>query len=212
LNEDPFGGIITTEITVVHSTAANVEGQPFNGRRESLNGEARLYTVDVNVEPRKDEDRQLRNRIIHVPTITRNAALSQSNADAWLYARVAFLFFLVMVICWIPPTVNRLYSLVQPDQLVFGLNYTASLFLLLQGLLNCLIYMISSQTAVKNLVRTLSNRQPEPRRNVYLEDNEFSPLRGSTWKGSETKNTVDSGIREEWSAADVAYPQRSWRR
>ncbi len=189
-----------------------MEGQPFNGRRESLNGEARLYTVDVNVEPRKDEDRQLRNRIIHVPTITRNAALSQSNADAWLYARVAFLFFLVMVICWIPPTVNRLYSLVQPDQLVFGLNYTASLFLLLQGLLNCLIYMISSQTAVKNLVRTLSNRQPEPRRNVYLEDNEFSPLRGSTWKGSETKNTVDSGIREEWSAADVAYPQRSWRR
>lgn len=97
-------------------------------------------------------------------TLTRNAALSESNSEAWLYARVAFLFFCALLISWVPSSINRLYALANPDKYNFGLNYTESLVLPLQGFWNALVYVVTSQTACRDLWRSVTGAQVLPRK------------------------------------------------
>lgn len=174
LNEDPFGGQIpvTTEIEIVTesiesaengrkasiSLQKDVDGPPIPGVEEhhgthdidpySINIEA-----DQNVEP--NGRKQSQPDIGRLRSLTREVALQEINRDAWLYARVAFLFFCALLISWIPSSINRVYSLAHPDRLVYGLNYVEALVLPLQGFWNCMVYMVSSKTAVRNLFRSL---------------------------------------------------------
>ena len=56
-----------------------------------------------------------------------------------------------------------------PDTVVFGLNYTETLVLPLQGFWNALVYIITSQTACRNLWRRVfSNQPPVPRKDSYV--------------------------------------------
>ena len=98
-------------------------------------------------------DSRTRPELLRLPTLTRNAALAEENAEVWLYIRIAFLYFLAMIIYWIPASINRLVSVIKPDDVIFGLNYAAIYSLPLQGFLNGLVYYVSSQTAMKNLFR-----------------------------------------------------------
>ena len=152
LNEDPFAGTITTDIEVVFSE------EEHTGRFEGLSlqeqGKNNAYTVVVQGT---SYDSRSRPELLRLPTLTRNAALAEENAEAWLYARIAFLYFLAMIICWIPASINRLVSIIKPDDIIFGLNYAAICGLPLQGFLNGLVYYVSSQTAMKNLFRRSSS-------------------------------------------------------
>ena len=165
LNENPFGGIITTEIEVVVSTANGREsvtygdhvvfGSVFDGPRSlDRKNENAPYTVNVQGARSTDmHNERSRPELLRIPSMTRNAALAAENCEAWLYARVAFLYFVVMIICWTPASINRLVSVIDPDQVIFGLNFAAVIFLPLQGFLNALVYCVSSQTGVRNLFR-----------------------------------------------------------
>ena len=162
LNENPFAGTITTDIEVVFSQADNDERYEGYGIEEQ--GKKKAYTVVVQGT---SYDSRSRPELLRLPTLTRNAALAEENAEAWLYARIAFLYFLAMIICWIPASINRLVSVIKPDDLIFGLNYAAICGLPLQGFLNGLVYYISSQTAFRNLFRrsdyTPARRSPTRR-------------------------------------------------
>ncbi|KAL8748859.1 MAG: hypothetical protein Q9184_007048, partial [Pyrenodesmia sp. 2 TL-2023] len=88
--------------------------------------------------------------------ITRQEALlASSNPGAWLYARVAFLFFVSMLVIWIPSSVNRVYALAHPDHINYPLNYISALVLPAQGIFNCIVYVVTSRTAVKQFGRSL---------------------------------------------------------
>ena len=125
-------------------------GTIFDGHR-SLDINEGENPYSVNVKGLKAA--RVRPEILRFPSLTRKAALAEENCEAWLYARVAFLYFVVMMICWIPASINRLASLIDPSYVIFGLNYAAIVFLPLQGFLNALVYCISSQTGVRNLLR-----------------------------------------------------------
>ena len=165
LNEDPFGGVITTDIEVVVSMANGRQtvaygdhikaGTIFDGQRSlDINDGENPYTVNVKgLDAALMRDERSRPEILRLPSMTRKAALAETNCEAWLYARVAFLYFLVMMICWIPASINRLVSLINPFGVIFALNYIAIIFLPLQGFLNALVYCVSSQTGVRNLLR-----------------------------------------------------------
>ena len=163
LNENPFAGTVTTQIEVVfskdgrgHNDDDIALGSRFDrlGRQEEASRDP--YTVVVAGTP---YDSKSRPELLRLPTMTRNAALAEENAEAWLYARVAFLYFLAMIICWVPASINRLLSVVKPDDTIFGLNYVAILGLPLQGFLNALVYYVSSQTAVKNIFTRAVDRR-----------------------------------------------------
>ena len=181
LNENPFAGTsITTEIEVVFSKdgdSGNEErialgsrthfdrlDDQEQGRNHSVGGGGKSRNHSVSGSGQKDPytvvvagtpyATSTRPELLRLPTLTRNAALAEENAEAWLYARVAFLYFLAMIICWIPASINRLVSVIYPEKVIFGLNYVAIVGLPLQGFLNAMVYCVSSQTAIKNMFKS----------------------------------------------------------
>lgn len=71
----------------------------------------------------------------------------QANAALWAYAKVSLLFFLAMMITWIPSTANRIYSISNPGMVSMGLQYISVFVLPLQGFWNALIYILTSWDA-----------------------------------------------------------------
>ena len=172
-NENPFEGTVTTEIDVTtrvrraespSSIRRPSDGEmPIHGIEPQGGGDYDPYTVNVEVGP-QDKRQNSAPELFRMRTLTRNAALNEANADAWLYARVAFLFFCALLISWVPSSINRVYSLAHPDRLNFGLNYIETLVLPLQGFLNAIVYIITSQTACRNLWRSITGAQELPRK------------------------------------------------
>lgn len=106
-NENPFAGIITTEINVTYEASrSNPDGlsrspddnDVHRGQPDAFDP----YTVNVEVGERPKETSGSKPDIFRVRSLTRTAAMNESmNPGAWLYARVAFLFFLGMLIIWV---------------------------------------------------------------------------------------------------------------
>ncbi|MCJ1486643.1 hypothetical protein MMC06_006821 [Schaereria dolodes] len=80
-----------------------------------------------------------------------NAAL-EANAAAWGYTRTASLFYVSLLITWLPSSINRVYGLAHPKEISFGFNYAAGLVLPLMGFWNAIIYITTSWSAVKALL------------------------------------------------------------
>ncbi|KAL8886236.1 MAG: hypothetical protein Q9215_006034 [Flavoplaca cf. flavocitrina] len=185
LNENPFTtGVVTTEINVTigpadqHSPSADAKtngcnpfDKTFNGipgmEEGNNNNSLKPYTVDVGVGPNTRDRKPSKAEILQMRSITREEAMKENpNPGAWLYARVAFLFFLSMLIIWIPSSVNRVYSLAHPDRINFPLNYVSALVLPMQGVLNAIVYVLTSQTACRELVNALRGRGTMPWRHL----------------------------------------------
>jgi hypothetical protein len=82
----------------------------------------------------------------HIPA-RRNTAMEANNA-AWSYTKVAVLFFTAMLVTWIPSSANRLYSVVNQNQISPPLLFASSFVLPLQGFWNSVIYFTTSWSAV----------------------------------------------------------------
>ncbi|GFF43228.1 G-protein coupled receptor 1 [Aspergillus udagawae] len=85
----------------------------------------------------------------HDPYAQRRATARDVNSAAWAYTKYAMLFFIALLVTWVPSTINRLYALICPDNFNFGLNYTSSFVLPLQGFWNSIIYISISWPAFK---------------------------------------------------------------
>ncbi|OJJ08068.1 hypothetical protein ASPVEDRAFT_142955 [Aspergillus versicolor CBS 583.65] len=75
---------------------------------------------------------------------------SEVNVAAWAYTKYAMLFFVALLVTWVPSTVNRVYAFVYPEVSNFGLNYASSFVLPLQGFWNSLIYISISWRSFKS--------------------------------------------------------------
>lgn len=89
------------------------------------------------------------------PTRTQRRRNIEMNNAAWSYTKCAILFFTAMFITWIPSSANRVYSVVNNGKALLGLEYASSMVLPLQGLWNCIIYIVTSWTGCKNYFREL---------------------------------------------------------
>ncbi|KAL3469866.1 hypothetical protein BJX99DRAFT_240519 [Aspergillus californicus] len=74
---------------------------------------------------------------------------SEVNAATWAYTKYAMLFFVALLVTWVPSTINRAYAFAHPDRPNFGLNYASSFVLPLQGFWNSLIYVSISWRCFK---------------------------------------------------------------
>ncbi|KAL1966304.1 hypothetical protein VTN77DRAFT_4657 [Rasamsonia byssochlamydoides] len=153
LNENPFVNTITTEIEITHEERPIVKDSATQAVSDPL------ADVDYSVEVRVETQRQRPlPAALRMRSITRNVAERATNAEAWLYARVAFLFFVALLITWIPSSVNRVYALIYPNVLNFPLNYLASFVFPLQAFWNAIVYIITSQSACRHLWKSLFAR------------------------------------------------------
>jgi hypothetical protein len=80
---------------------------------------------------------------------------SAANRAAINYCKCALLFFIAMLVTWVPSTLNRLIELANPKESIFALNYASSMVLPLQGFWNAIIYIFTSLPASKALVRRI---------------------------------------------------------
>ena len=109
LNDSPFKNTITTEIQVVSrprpqrglsdisKPAINFDGTADNGGDDELNA----YSVNIEAGASDDYRRPSMPDLMRIRTLTRSAAVNEMNAEAWLYARTSFLFFLALLITWV---------------------------------------------------------------------------------------------------------------
>ena len=59
------------------------------------------YSVKIEVGKNEVQRRPSLPDIMKIRTLTRTAAVNEMNAEAWLYARTSFLFFLALLITWV---------------------------------------------------------------------------------------------------------------
>ena len=97
LNENPF--VITeTEVTITHEERVAAETGPADGDKYN---DYCPYSVNIEVNKLEKTTTKQLPTILRMREITRTAAITSKNAEAWLYARVAFLFFVVILITWV---------------------------------------------------------------------------------------------------------------
>jgi hypothetical protein len=77
---------------------------------------------------------------------------AQANRAALNYCKCALLFFVALLVTWVPSTINRVYTLVHPHTVVFGLDFASGLVLPLQGFWNAVVYIAISFPACKALL------------------------------------------------------------
>ncbi|KAF4556069.1 Hypothetical protein D9617_1g079440 [Elsinoe fawcettii] len=165
LNENPFKAVVTTSVhvtsepssTVPMAVASAPPPLPF----ESDLDMAPQYQTDIDAQSTqsfKSVDHPDVPAILRVRSYTRRVAEESVNPEAWLYARVAFLFYIALILIWVPSSVNRVYSLVHPGKVSWELSYVAGFMFPLQGFWNLVVYVITSRTACRNLFKDLSYR------------------------------------------------------
>lgn len=141
---NPGGGAYTVTITADMETAQDAEG----GNNEPVDTAPTISNIRAGTSAG--------------PTRTQRRRNMEMNNAAWSYTKCAILFFTAMLITWIPSSANRVYSVVNDGKAVVGLEYASSTVLPLQGLWNCLIYIVTSWTGCKNYFRELG-LAPQPR-------------------------------------------------
>ena len=101
-NENPFTNTVTTEIEITHEARRkSISALPEQGVQGfDTKPDFDPYSVNIEVAPLDKQSTPLPN-LLNVRNITRDVATQEANAEAWLYARVAFLFFVVLLIVWV---------------------------------------------------------------------------------------------------------------
>lgn len=90
-------------------------------------------------------------RAINAAEANRQYLAYQASRAAWGYTKISCMFFLAMLLTWIPSSANRLWSAINDGDVNIALTYIAAFVLPLQGFWNCAIYVITSFSAVKRL-------------------------------------------------------------
>lgn len=90
----------------------------------------------------------------------RQYTANEANTAIWSYTKVSLLFFVAMMVTWIPSSANRAYSAAHTDEVSLPLEYMSALVLPLQGFWNAIIYATTSLQACKQLSSTIRQRNP----------------------------------------------------
>jgi len=96
-----------------------------------------LAEYSITIESSRDTTRR-------EPLIERPLRGIDTNSASWGYARIAFIFFVALLVTWVPSSINRVYSLAHPEKKNYPMNFVASFVLPLQGFWNGLIYFTTS--------------------------------------------------------------------
>lgn len=131
----PTGIMKTSEVTVTRTEENRDIGRPYS---------------HVTKKP-SFPNTTVGTRYTTTSRVYRPSGATNPNKAAMKYCKCALLFFIALIITWVPSTVNRIYNIIRPNKVVFGLNLAAALVLPLQGFWNAVVYIATSTFAVKSL-------------------------------------------------------------
>lgn len=167
--QNPFlvqGITKTTDISITYESSSISSPSPRTPDTTYSNGEIRSAPLlspsySVTVEggfPTAAPSSANMNCFGDGQILQKRKVIPASNKAAYSYCKCALLFFLAVFITWVPSSINRVYSLVYPTKVSFGLTLASSIVLPLQGFWNTLIYIITSLPACKALSRRLRRK------------------------------------------------------
>ena len=195
--ENPFTSFKTTEIHITSeaATPANLgdhgagsqtelQSNPIGGQYLGAKNNYEEYSVTIERRDTPFGRQGLRN--MNEDEIRLRNTAAQANKVAKSYALCCGLFFLSLLITWIPSSIFRVYLLFHSANSNFAMAYSTGLVLPLMGFWNAVIYVTISWDAVMDLFAGNLNRRRSRSWNGLL-------LRPSEWKRSEI-NSKDSWI------------------
>ncbi|CRG86650.1 Cyclic AMP receptor 2 [Talaromyces islandicus] len=106
---------------------------------------APIHAQDVSVPPASAAGQNARNAL--------------NSAAARAYCKYAVLYFIALLVTWVPSTINRVYSLARPESVNFGLELASAIVLPLQGFWNSIIYLAISWSLVTKFFRRDGSRR-----------------------------------------------------
>lgn len=92
------------------------------------------------------------------------AKLQNMDRVKLAYLRTSFIFAVSVLVTWTPSSINRVYTLIYPTRISFGLNIASAVVLPLQGMWNALIYFTTSWTGVREEIQNRWQRSRRMRR------------------------------------------------
>lgn len=152
----------TTEVTVTSEVMRKSEtlemqtmGNQTTAGVSSTTQHARNSSMSIYEEQQKQTSTQTATNTTMVSTNadTRppRRIYQEVNNAAWQYTKCALLFFIVIVITWLPSSANRVYSYIHPGKANVTLQFMSATVLPLQGFWNAVIYAFTSGVACKKL-------------------------------------------------------------
>ncbi|MCJ1422428.1 hypothetical protein MMC29_000308 [Sticta canariensis] len=167
---NPFDSYKTTEVNITSETVP-ITGRGLVSTTANENGPSRTpsgrgydpYTVTIGCAPPSSRTRRPLTPSGETLTYRKNKAAMEANTAAWGYTKCALLFFVSLLITWVPSSINRVYSLVHPDLISVPFTYASGVVLPLMGFWNSVIYITTSWTPCKMLFRGIfcnSSHQP----------------------------------------------------
>ena len=199
LNENPLINTVTKEVIVTHEDRTEVTYRDAQSGTD-LHGH-QGYSYEVAAGKRQDPKQPT---FLAMAAISKEVAQKEPNADAWLYARIAFLFFISILITWIPSSANRVYSLVHPKYVNFPLNLTSAVVFSLQGFWNLVVYIITSQAACKNLWNAFRDRLPLGRRRSGSSSSAQKDIQLDRFNQRRQSRRLDSDVTSVTSLARIS--------
>ncbi|KAI8958171.1 family A G protein-coupled receptor-like protein [Daldinia sp. FL1419] len=177
---DPYS-VKTTEVTVtsesIEESGSGIDLAPLG--RFGITKSKPSYSVTISSNNNKGNTKAQENiappipsNVPQTPSAAQSRAKSQkrranfeANNAAWSYSKCAILFFTALLVTWLPSTANRVYSIVNTNDVLAALEIMSAIVLPLQGFWNCLIYVATSWDSVKmafsDLRVRVTGRRPE---------------------------------------------------
>ncbi|KAI0157336.1 hypothetical protein GGR57DRAFT_63893 [Xylariaceae sp. FL1272] len=152
--DDP---VMTTEVHITSESAGpaidlDVLEAGTSSNTASKSHGAPTYSVSISAE-RKAQLAQSSGAKVsstaRAQAKVRRRNLMELNKATWSYTKCALLFFVALLVTWVPSSANRVYSLLNPGEISAPLEVMSALVLPLQGTWNALIYIVTSWTAFK---------------------------------------------------------------
>jgi hypothetical protein len=141
-----------SKVTEIRITSEAAGLRPENSRQKALYSP---YTVIVG-SGEIPEGPASPQRLLTEPMDAnghRRSPKSEATASDLAYFKYAMLYFVALLVTWVPSTINRVYILARPNDGNFGLQITACFVLPLQGFWNSIVYTAISWSSMKALFR-----------------------------------------------------------
>ena len=161
LDNDPSRYRITNEyqvtseyaprpVSTVRSTNNTIAGESSNSSDSSSN--VKSYSVNITSDHRPSLPPK------RISQSRRHKATLEASRAAFGYTKVAALFFVSLLVTWVPSSLNRVYSLIHDGSVSVEYAYAAGVVLSLMGFWNAVIYIATSHRACRTLFRQVLRR------------------------------------------------------
>jgi len=134
-------------------------GQPKTDRSDSKPSKAVSdLAISHQLDSPRDATRGSSNQLANYsrPPASNPNALATVEEAQKQYVTIAFMYFIGLMLVWIPASANRVWSLIYPGEFNYGLQCVAAFVLPIQGLVNFIIFVYVTRNELQVLARRLS--------------------------------------------------------